>query len=332
MPRRKTLKEETSAYNIALDVVGLIPGIGEIADIANALDYARKDDYLFSALSLISIIPELGDLIGKGGKVAIALSKLGKGGAAMSKAAQTAAKNKKLTDTSGYIVKLRKALAANQDLIDSVFEKAEEIDNDELQKHLPRIREAVNLFIKEADEIEAAVNETILRECVRELLNEGVEFRTLDSPLTYNRYGNVKRIAYCDSSVTSPPDGRDAYFKEWERWRKYTKNHGRRLKKPVLEEIVPGVSDVCIIGFLDYHQYSTTSDGSKMWYIDYMKTRGDSTGQGVASKLMDQFYETVPQPGDHVHFGKMMRKEIGHLKDKMKDRYPEIDTIGSVYW
>ncbi len=331
MSRRKTLREETSAYNIALDVVGLIPGVGEIADIANAVDYARKGDYLFSALSLISIIPELGDLVGKGGKVAIALSKLGKGGKAMSKAGQSAVKNKKFTDTSDYIVKLKKVLTANQDLIDGVFEKAAEIDNEELQTHLPRIREAVNLFIREAEEIEGVVNESVLRACVREILNEGAVFRTLDSPLTYNRYGDVKRVAYCDSSVTEPPSGRDAYFKEWENWRKYSKR-GKRLKKPVLDEIVPGVSDVCIIGFLDYHKYSTTTDGSKMWYIDYMKTRGDSTGQGVASKLMDQFYETVPQPGDHVHFGKMMRKEIGHLKDKMKEKYPEIDTIGSVYY
>jgi hypothetical protein len=163
------------------------------------------------------------------------------------------------------------------------------------------------------------------------LLREGAEFRTLDSPLKYARAGNVKRIAYCDSSVTEPPSQRDQYFKEWEKWRKYSKG-GKRLKKPKLEEIVPGVSDVCIIGFLDYHQATKNSDGSTYWYIDYMKTRGDSQGRGVASKLMDQFYETVAQPGDNVHFGKMMREEIGHLKDKMAEKYPEIDTIGAVYY
>lgn len=333
MPRRMILKEETSAYNIALDVVGLIPGVGEFADLANALDYARKGDYLFSALSLVSIIPELGDLVGKGGKVAIALSKLGKGGKAMSKAGQAAVKNKKFTDTSDYIVKLKKVLTANQDLIDSVFEKAAEIDNEELQEHLPRIKEAVDLFIREAEEVETAVLEATLRECVRELLNEGTEFRTLDSPLTYNRYGDVKRIAYCDNSVTEPPEYRDAYFKEWENWRRYTKNHSRRLKKPVLEEIVPGVSDVCIIGFLDYHSQGTYNDGQNThWYIDYMKTRGDAQGTGIASKLMDHWYQTVPQPGDNVNFGKMMRKEIGHLKDKMVDKHPDIKTRGGVYY
>jgi hypothetical protein len=171
----------------------------------------------------------------------------------------------------------------------------------------------------------------LLREYIRKLLKESPEFRELQSPLKYGRATDVKRIAYCDASVTEAPSSRDAYFKEWEKWRKFSKG-GKRLKKPKLEEIVPGVSDVCIIGFLDYHQQTKTSDGNTMWYIDYMKTRGDSTGQGVASKLMDQFYETVAQPGDHVHFGKMMREEIGHLKDKMKEKYPEIYTIGAVYY
>jgi len=164
-----------------------------------------------------------------------------------------------------------------------------------------------------------------------DLLNESVEFREVDSPLTYSRASNVKRIAYCDSSVTEPPAHRDAYFKEWENWRKHSKS-GKRLKKPVLEEIVPGVSDVCVIGFLDYHSQGKSGDGNTMWYIDYMKTRGDSTGQGVASKLMDQFYETVAQPGDNVNFGKMMRKEIGHLKDKMAEEHPEVKTIGAKYF
>ena len=61
-----------------------------------------------------------------------------------------------------------------------------------------------------------------------------------------------------------------------------------------------------------------------------MKTRGDKGGQGTASKLIDEFYSSVAKPGDNVSFGKMMRKEIGHLKDKMVDKYPEIDTIGAV--
>ena len=171
----------------------------------------------------------------------------------------------------------------------------------------------------------------IIRKSIHHVLNESAEFREVDSPLKYNRASHVKRIAYCDSSVTEPPEHRDAYFKEWENWRKRSKS-GKRLKKPVLEEIIPGVSDVCIIGFLDYHLKAKNSDGSSYWYIDYMKTRGDSQGSGVASKLIEEFYETVAQPGDNVSFGKMMQPQIGHLKDKMVDKYPDIDTIGAKYF
>jgi len=174
-----------------------------------------------------------------------------------------------------------------------------------------------------------------LRQYVRQtlkgsLLTETIDFRILDSPLKYSRASNVQRIAYCDSSVTEPPSSHDSYFKEWERWRRRAKS-GRRLKKPVLEEIVPGVSDVCIIGFLDFHKEFTTDGGVTYWYIDYMKTRGDTRGQGVASKLIEHFYETVPKEGDHVDFGKMMREEITHLKEKMEKMYPGIETRGGKY-
>ena len=175
----------------------------------------------------------------------------------------------------------------------------------------------------------------LLREYIQEMLREGIEFRTLDSPLKYSRASNIKRIALCDTSVEEPhlgPTGkpqRDAYFNEYQEWDRYGAS-GRRLKKPRKGQMVPGVSDACVIGFLDYHSQGKSSGGSEMWYIDYMKTRGDKGGQGTASKLIDEFYNTVAKPGDNVHFGKMMRKEIGHLKDKMVDKYPEISTIGAV--
>tara|TARA_R110001583_G_scaffold84173_7_gene221663 strand:+ start:35 stop:823 length:789 start_codon:yes stop_codon:yes gene_type:complete len=62
---------EEGALNIALDVAGLIPGVGEYADVANAILYAREGKWLFAALSLISVIPVVGDAIGKGGKISI---------------------------------------------------------------------------------------------------------------------------------------------------------------------------------------------------------------------------------------------------------------------
>jgi hypothetical protein len=164
-----------------------------------------------------------------------------------------------------------------------------------------------------------------IRKYIREVLSEGVEFRELDSPLRYNRAGNVKRLALCDTSVEEPnATKRDAYFNPEQEWERYGRS-GRRLKKPRKGQMVPGVSDVCVIGFLDYHKY-----GDNGWYIDYMKTRGDKGGQKVASQLVDEFFKRYAKPGGMVHFGKMMRQEIGHLKDKMAEKYPDINVIGAV--
>ena len=178
---------------------------------------------------------------------------------------------------------------------------------------------------------QSEMKETLMRSYIKELLIEGVEFRQVDSPLEYGRSSNVKRIALCDSSVTEPAGKNDSYFTEIERWRKFTKG-GRRLKKPKLDEIIPGVSDVCIIGFLDYHEEARLESGTTFWYIDYMKTRGDMRGQGSATQLVEKFYETIPHPGDYVNFGKMMQPQVGHLKDKMAEQYPEIKTKGAKYF
>ena len=169
------------------------------------------------------------------------------------------------------------------------------------------------------------LSERNLRALIREsILLEAVEFRELKSPLTYARASNVDRLALCDSSVTEPPEHRDSYFKEWENWRRYSKRGGKRLKKPVLDEIIPGVSDVCIIGFLDFHER-----GENYWYIDYMKTRGDYGGQKVASRLVDEFFVRYAKPGGTIHFGKMMQPQIGHLKDKMAEKHPDVNVIGA---
>ena len=63
--------------HVALDVAGLIPGIGEAADLTNALLYAKQGEYLQAALSAISMIPGVGDAIGKGGKLGIYIGKAG---------------------------------------------------------------------------------------------------------------------------------------------------------------------------------------------------------------------------------------------------------------
>jgi hypothetical protein len=82
------LYEETmNEFNVndikhfTLDLVGLIPGLGDPADIANGISYANEaqkesdntkkaEKYLYSALSFISAIPEpISDAVAKGIKV-----------------------------------------------------------------------------------------------------------------------------------------------------------------------------------------------------------------------------------------------------------------------
>ena len=55
----------------ALDVAGLIPGVGEAADGVNALISVARGNPLEAAISLVSMIPVAGDAVGKGGKAAL---------------------------------------------------------------------------------------------------------------------------------------------------------------------------------------------------------------------------------------------------------------------
>ena len=54
----------------ALDIVGLIPVVGEFADGINGVVSLARGDYVGAALSFTSMIPVVGDAIGKGGKAA----------------------------------------------------------------------------------------------------------------------------------------------------------------------------------------------------------------------------------------------------------------------
>ena len=60
-----------------LDIAGLIPGVGEIADGVNALISLGRGDVAGATLSATSMLPIVGDAIGKGGKIARAAIKHG---------------------------------------------------------------------------------------------------------------------------------------------------------------------------------------------------------------------------------------------------------------
>ncbi len=70
-------KAVTSADPQALlDIAGCAPGVGEIADGVNAAIYLAKGDLTNAGLSAISIAPLVGDVIGKGAKVAKTVEKI----------------------------------------------------------------------------------------------------------------------------------------------------------------------------------------------------------------------------------------------------------------
>ena len=64
--------------HFALDIGGLIPGVGEAADLANAALYAARGEFLMAAMSVIAMIPVVGDIVGKGGKLLMSMGKGGK--------------------------------------------------------------------------------------------------------------------------------------------------------------------------------------------------------------------------------------------------------------
>lgn len=121
------------AGHIGLDLAGFIPGFGEIADVLNAVWYAAEDDWLYAALSLISVIPEIGDIAGKGLKYMMQAGKVGK---TLSKGNKAALKSSSGEAVEG-IKKFREFVSQNQQAIDAGIDKglqavsagAEKIEN-----------------------------------------------------------------------------------------------------------------------------------------------------------------------------------------------------------
>lgn len=58
----------TEVAHFTLDAAGLVPIIGEVADGLNVAWYAKEGEWFNAAMSLLSILPVAGDIIGKGAK------------------------------------------------------------------------------------------------------------------------------------------------------------------------------------------------------------------------------------------------------------------------
>ena len=135
-----------TAGHIMLDIVGLgadiLGGNGAWFDAANALWYAGEKNYLYAALSLISVIPIIGDVVGKGGKLIHSLEKGRRAGASIYKTGKVM----KRVDTIAKIKSLKLMLKQPdiQAKIAKIFDKAEE--NEKFKPHIPKMKEAITDF------------------------------------------------------------------------------------------------------------------------------------------------------------------------------------------
>ena len=128
------------ALNVVLDVLGFIPGVGEAADFANTVLYLKaaqggKDparNYLFAALSAVSMFPGIGDVIGKGGKLLVAAGKAGKAGKGGVKAAK-------------LLTKVQAKVAANLPKINKMFDALAGKQN-AFKSFAPKMKAAMHAF------------------------------------------------------------------------------------------------------------------------------------------------------------------------------------------
>ena len=156
----------------------------------------------------------------------------------------------------------------------------------------------------------------------RKFLKESQEFVEMDSPLTYHRASNVKRLALRDPSIEPPYRG-DFGFADQYSYR--NPRTGRMTKKRHLE--APGAGDD-IIGFLDFHDMGETSTGKSYFYIDYMKTRREYKEQGIATRLLEEFIRRYAPEPSIINFGKIQNPEMYSIYEKIKEKYPEHNISG----
>ena len=116
-----------------LDAVGVIPGVGEVADALNGIVYLAEGDKANAVTSLVSCVPVVGDAIGKGAKNAGRLLGI-------------ASESAKYVDD---VVELGQSAAKNgKEMIEAVVDNSDEAI------------EAIETAIKNSDEITGTVKST----------------------------------------------------------------------------------------------------------------------------------------------------------------------------
>jgi len=62
---KRSLANAVDTAQTVLDVAGLVPGVGEAADLTNIAIHAYRGQYFHALLSLMSMIPTVGDIVAK---------------------------------------------------------------------------------------------------------------------------------------------------------------------------------------------------------------------------------------------------------------------------
>ncbi|MEG0260436.1 MAG: DUF6531 domain-containing protein, partial [Lysinibacillus sp.] len=144
-PEKKKKKSLFSSIldgvSLALDVAGFIPGIGAIADVANAGISLARGDYAGAAMNLVGAIPGVGDAA----KTAYKVNKAAKAAEAASKAAKVA---DKAVDTAKAIKGMKAAYTKVSKTLDTVSAIA--------NKGSKSVKTAADKVVASMDEVLAA--------------------------------------------------------------------------------------------------------------------------------------------------------------------------------
>ena len=122
-----------------LDIVGLIPGIGEAADGVNAVISLGRGNPLEALLSAISMVPGAGDMVGKSGKVILKTLNPVMDAIKASKPAVDIIKKigpEKIKKIKPMLLKVKKVVVKEAPKIKEIFAAVKKNDLDKLEKLL----------------------------------------------------------------------------------------------------------------------------------------------------------------------------------------------------
>lgn len=145
------------------------------------------------------------------------------------------------------------------------------------------------------------------------LRTAGLQFKLERSP----RVPGAQRFKITDPSAT-PPERKHNLFVD--RYRKWSPRTHKRLKTPVLEE--RGVTEPGDIAYMDFTGES----------IHLVIVRDDYRGQGLATKLVREFYRRFTKPGDGVRWGRILNPTSWRLFEKMKEEFPDRVNMGTKFF